>query len=126
MNGTQLTNFRQQYPQYNDLDDLAIIQGLRKKYPQYSDLSDDQFMSGLENKYTAQREPSGVSGAYDIKPEAIPFAIVIISGSIPYQLQANILPVRPKPLCTSSIIKNILFSVQYFLSALINFLSRLK
>ena len=42
--------------------------------------------------------PSAANG----KPDAMPFAMQMMSGSIPKWSTANILPVRPKPLCTSS------------------------
>lgn len=35
----ELKNFRKKYPQYNDLDDEAVVKGLEKKYPKaYGDL----------------------------------------------------------------------------------------
>lgn len=37
-----LANFRQQYPQYNDIDDIELMQGIVAKFPQYApDFSDD-------------------------------------------------------------------------------------
>ncbi len=35
---SELQKFRQQYPQYNDMDDLTLATKLGQKYPQYSDL----------------------------------------------------------------------------------------
>ena len=53
-------------------------------------------------------EPIAESG----KPEAMPFAMIRMSGSMPVVSTANIVPVRPKPACTSSATKSIPCSAQ--------------
>ncbi len=37
---TEIQNFRQKYPEYNDLDDATLATNLANKYPEYSDLPD--------------------------------------------------------------------------------------
>ena len=49
------------------------------------------------------------------RPPAIPLAVVIRSGTIDSSSQANIWPVLAKPVCTSSAIKRIPFSLQNLL-----------
>ena len=45
-------------------------------------------------------------------PEVSPLAVVIMSGTMPSSLQANIGPVRPNPVMTSSATKRISSSLQ--------------
>ena len=50
-------------------------------------------------------------------PPAMPFAVVTMSGTMPSCSDANILPVRAKPACTSSATKTMPFSRAYSTSA---------
>ena len=59
-------------------------------------------MPGLKTpaaRRAATQAPSGT-------PDAMPFASVMTSGAMPACWKANHLPVRPSPLCTSSIISS--------------------
>ena len=59
---------------------------------------------------TSARPVTPASG----NPPAIPFAVVIKSGSRFSSSEANICPVRAKPVCTSSAIKSAPLSFAYF------------
>lgn len=68
----ELERFRQKYPQYEDMDDLALAQRLSEKYPQYSDLlekvqsegasSEDDFSLAKGVRQAATGYAGGVSG----------------------------------------------------------------
>ena len=44
----EIYNFRQKYPQYNDIDDATLVQKLADKYPQYRDLPEKLAMETEE------------------------------------------------------------------------------
>lgn len=49
---TQIMRFRNEYPEYNDVDDETLMDGLHKKY--YSDVPYDTFKEAFIKKYTPE------------------------------------------------------------------------
>jgi len=63
MSDTQISKFRQQYPQYDDLPDAAILTRYHQKY--YSDIKYEDFVGKFETKFGGKQPKSFTDIAYD-------------------------------------------------------------